>query len=96
MATPVIMELCSSPVWTASHSSVRSSATRIWSFCAWAVVTKGWGSIATAGPEDVASACTHSACSLFHSICTSSPTVSPFFSSTYCRPYSGVEPLPEE
>ena len=89
------MELCSSPVWTASHSSVRSSATRILSFCAWAVVTKGCGSIATASPSAVASAWTHSACSLFHSMVTSSPTVSPFFSSTYWRPYSGVEPLPE-
>ena len=96
MATPVTMELRSSPVWTRSHSSVRSSATRIWSFWACAVVTKGCGSSATASPEEATSAATHSACSLFHSMVTSSPTVRPFFSSTYARPYSVVEPLPEE
>ena len=78
-----------------SHSRLRSRATRIWSFLAWAVVTKGWGSMATA-PAPSARAATHSACSLFHSMVTSESGSRPAWRSTYSSAYWGVAPLPAE
>ena len=54
-------------------------AVRSVSFFVCAVVTNGCGSMAIPSASS-ASAATHSACSLFHSIVTSSPGTRPFFS----------------
>ena len=66
-ATPVIM---AEPLSRASHSSVRSRATRRFSSLLWAAATKGWGSRARSAVP-AAMAATHSACSLFQSTVTS-------------------------
>ena len=61
-----------------SHSSVMSRATRRFSFWVWAVVTKGWGSMAMAFSVAAREA-THSECSLFHSMVTSVSGSMPFW-----------------
>ena len=82
------------PLSRASHSSVRSRATRRSGSWVWATVTKGWGSMAMVAAPDARDA-THSLCSLFQSMVTPVSGAMPFSVSRYRRTYSGVEPLPE-